>query len=73
MPRLAPVSWRELIRRLHKLGFEGPYQGGKHPYLVRGELVLAIPNPHREEITVDLLKQILKRGHISRDEWFKAS
>jgi hypothetical protein len=58
---------------LHKLGFEGPYQGGKHPYLVRGELVLAIPNPHREEITVDLLKQILKRGHISRDEWFKAS
>ncbi len=27
MPRLSPVSRRELIQRLQKLGFDGPYTG----------------------------------------------
>ena len=48
--RLTPVTWRELVRKLKKLGFEGPYYGGKHPYMIRGDLVLTIPNPHRKII-----------------------
>ncbi len=43
MSKLTPVTWQELVHRLRKLGFEGPYQGGKHPYMVRGNLVLTIP------------------------------
>jgi predicted RNA binding protein YcfA (HicA-like mRNA interferase family) len=66
--RLTPVSWVDLVRGLRKLGFEGPYRGGRHPYMVKGDLVLTIPNP-RKEIGVDLLRRILKRGGISRDEW----
>jgi hypothetical protein len=46
---LAPVSWPDLIKRLNKLGFEGPYHGGKHPYMTKGNLVLTVPNPHRKE------------------------
>jgi len=69
--KLTPVSWAELVRRLRQLGFEGPFQGGKHPYMVRGDLVLTIPNPHRREISVDLLVRILKQAGISRDEWLK--
>jgi len=69
MPRLSPVSWRELVRRLKVLGFEGPYEGGKHPYMVKEELVLTIPNPHRQAIGVDLLQRILRRANISREEW----
>ena len=46
MPKLSPVSWKELVRRLHQLEFEGPYQGAKHPYMLKGDLVLTIPNPH---------------------------
>lgn len=42
MPKLAPVSWTELVRRLRELGFDGPYQGGKHPYMVKGNLVLTL-------------------------------
>ncbi len=26
--KLSPVSWIELVRRLRKLGFDGPCQGG---------------------------------------------
>ena len=71
MPRLSPVSWRELVRRLGELGFEGPYQGAKHPYMVRGDLVLTIPNPHRSEVSVDLLARILRRGEIRREDWLR--
>ena len=71
MPKLSPVSWRELVKRLKLLGFEGPDWGGKHPYMVKGERVLTIPNPHRAEIGVDLLGRILRRANISRTEWLK--
>jgi predicted RNA binding protein YcfA (HicA-like mRNA interferase family) len=69
--RLTSVSWADFVRRLRELEFEGPYRGGKHPYMVRGDLVLTIPNPHRKEISVDLLRRILKRAGISREEWLK--
>jgi len=59
------------VKRLRKLGFEGPYQGGKHPYMVKGNLVLTIPNPHRKEISVDLLSRILRQANIDREEWLK--
>ncbi len=70
--KLSPVSWIELVRRLRKLGFDGPYQGGKHPYMLKDNLVLTIPNPHRKEIGVDLLTRILKRAEITREEWFES-
>jgi predicted RNA binding protein YcfA (HicA-like mRNA interferase family) len=69
MPRLSPVPWQELVRRLRALGFEGPYSGGKHPYMVRDDLVLTLPNPHRGEISVDLLSRLLKQASVSRSDW----
>jgi len=69
--KLSPVSWIELVKRLRKLGFDGPYQGGKHPYMMKDNLILTIPNPHRKEIGVDLLTRILKRAGITREEWLK--
>ncbi|MCR3883136.1 type II toxin-antitoxin system HicA family toxin [Methanotrichaceae archaeon M04Ac] len=70
MSRLSPVSWNELIRRLHALGFEGPYSGrGPHPIMLKGSTRLMVPNPHRGDISVDLLKKILRQGEISREDW----
>ncbi len=69
MSRLNPISRRELIRRLRALGFEGPYQQGKHPFMVRGTLRLRIPNPHEADIGVDLLTRILRQADVSREEW----
>lgn len=57
------------MRRLREFGFEGPYQEGKHPYMIKGNLVLTIPNPHRGEISTDLLSRILKQAEITRKEW----
>ncbi len=36
-----------LISGLCTFGFEGPFSGGKHEAVVKGDLVLTIPNPHK--------------------------
>ena len=69
MPRLGPIKRRDLIRFLKELGFEGPYAGGKHQYMVRGEIRLALPNPHQRDIGRDLLVRILRQAGIDRDNW----
>lgn len=72
MPKLSPVSWQEFVKRLCTTGFEGPYAGGKHPLMIRGDVVLTIPNPHHKEIGVALLSRILKEAGILRAEWDKS-
>ena len=69
MAKLSPVSYGELVRRLRRLGFDGPEAGGKHPYMTRGRIVLTIPNPHQREIGISLLARMLRRAEISRAEW----
>ncbi|HAX43436.1 MAG TPA: hypothetical protein DCY80_12880 [Solibacterales bacterium] len=69
MPKLNPVARRERVRRFRALGFEGPYQEGRHPFMVRGSLRVAIPNPHEGAIGQDLLSRILKLAGIPREEW----
>ena len=71
MTHLAPISRRELIRRLRQLGFEGPYAGGRHVFMLRGEQRLTIPNPYRHEVSVDLLHRILRQAGVSRKEWLE--
>jgi predicted RNA binding protein YcfA (HicA-like mRNA interferase family) len=69
MPTFGPIKRRELISILKRLGFHGPYAGGKHQYLVKGELRLYIPNPHDGEIGRDLLARILRQAGIDRNYW----
>lgn len=71
MPGLKPISWKDLIRRLKSFGFAGPYSGGRHPYMVKGDLVLTIPNPHRGDIGVELLKRVLKQAGVSSKDWIR--
>jgi predicted RNA binding protein YcfA (HicA-like mRNA interferase family) len=69
MPTFGPIKRKDLVRHLKMLGFEGPYSGGKHQYLIRGELRLTIPNPHQGEISKALLSRILRQAEITRQEW----
>ncbi|MBM3234931.1 type II toxin-antitoxin system HicA family toxin [Candidatus Poribacteria bacterium] len=39
--------------------------------MIKEDFVLTIPNPHRREISVDLLSRILKRAGISRKQWLE--
>lgn len=69
MPAFGPISRRDLFRHLRQLGFDGPYSGGKHEFVVRGNVTLRVPNPHRGDIGRELLSRILKQAGITRDEW----
>jgi predicted RNA binding protein YcfA (HicA-like mRNA interferase family) len=69
MPSFGPVSRTDLVRALRSLGFTGPFSGGKHEFMVRGDVTLRIPNPHQGDIGKDLLARILRQGRIERAEW----
>lgn len=71
MPSFTSIKRKDLIRALKQAGFDGPYAGGKHEFMVRGNLRLTLPNPHQGEISKDLLSRILEQAGISRDEWEK--
>lgn len=73
MAKIFSCSRAELIRRLNKLGFEGPFGGGKHSYMKRGKYRQIIPNPHGKEISSELVKEILKQARIPTDEWLRDS
>ena len=69
MPQFGAINRRDLVRYLKEAGFEGPYPGGKHQYMVKAELKLTIPNPHQGDISKGLLARILRQANISMDEW----
>jgi len=73
MSRLKPVSWREFVRRMRELGFDGPYAGGRHPQMRRGNVTVIIPNPHEGEISVGFLARLLRQAGITREEWLGES
>jgi len=50
------VPWAELVKRLKQLGLKGPYYGTKHPYMMKGDKTVILPNPHHgEDISVEFL------------------
>ncbi|MDD2754191.1 MAG: type II toxin-antitoxin system HicA family toxin [Methanothrix sp.] len=70
MCKIVPVPYRVLIKKLKKLGLEGPHHGRKHPYMIIGD---TLPNPHQgEDVDVNLIKTILNDAGISRADWISA-
>jgi YcfA-like protein. len=66
---MKPINRRELIRCLRSFGFEGPFSGGRHSFMRKGQLKLRIPNPHEGDISVPLLKEILRQAGITEENW----
>ena len=69
MPRLGPIRRRDLIRYLKRLGFEGPYSGGKHQFMIEDDITVRLPNPHQGDIGQEFLARILQQARIDREQW----
>ena len=67
LPRV--TSRRTLIKKLRRLGFNGPVSGGRHSFMQKGALKVRIPNEHSEDIRVSLLSEILRHAGIDEHEW----
>ncbi len=67
------ISRRKLIKKFRALGYTGPFSGSKHQFMKKGQHKIRIPNPHgNQEISTDLVKEILRQAGISDEEWDNA-
>jgi len=71
MPPFGPIKRKDFVRSLKQFGCEGPYSGGKHQVMIKGEVTIRIPNPHSGDIGRDLLSRVLRQAGISKEEWEK--
>jgi len=71
--RWIPCKRREFVRRLRLLGFDGPFSGTRHQFLIFGDNRLTIPS--NDEYSVPQLRLMLReastilRKEISLAEW----
>jgi hypothetical protein len=63
--RWTPCKRREFIRRLRVLGFDGPFSGTRHQFLIQGEYRLTVPS--NEEYSVPQLRMMLRETAIILD------
>ncbi|MCL4709372.1 type II toxin-antitoxin system HicA family toxin [bacterium] len=71
MPSFVPIKRKDLIYYLRQIGFDGPYSGGKHQIMIKGNLTLRVLNPHQSDIGKELLARVLKQAGISKEDWEK--
>lgn len=70
MSRLTPLKAREVIRKLQRLGYDGPIPGGRHVRMVHPEKgqIIPIPTHGGKDISVGLIREIVRQVGITRDE-----
>lgn len=62
MSRWKPCKRREFLRRLRSLGFDGPYAGTRHQFLVYRQHRLAVPS--NSEYSVPQLRMMLREAEV---------
>ena len=73
MSRWTPCKRREFIRRLRQLGFDGPFSGTRHQFMISEEHRLTIPS--NVEYSVAQLKMMIQEAEgilgreITLEEW----
>ena len=73
MSQWSPCKRNDFVRRLRQLGFDGPYSGSKHRFMIFGHHRLSVPS--NKEYSVPQLRMMLREveeilgRHISASEW----
>jgi len=71
--RWTPCKRADFVRRLRKLGFDGPYSGTRHQFLIHSQKRLAVPS--NAEYSVPQLRTMIREveailgREISLEEW----
>jgi hypothetical protein len=75
MSQWKPCKRRDFIRGLRKLGFEGPYSGTRHQFMIYEQHRIAIPS--NAEYSVPQLRFMIREIEdiigraVTADEWHK--
>ncbi|MBT9149706.1 MAG: hypothetical protein DDT28_01141 [Dehalococcoidia bacterium] len=75
MSRWAPCKRRDFVRRLREIGFDGPFSGTRHQFMVYGQYHLAIPSNAEYSVPqlrmmIQAVEEIIGRK-ITVEEWNK--
>ena len=68
-----PLKRRDFIRKLRALGFDGPYSGTRHQFMIFGQHRQTIPN--NAEYSVPQIRLLLRQVEailarpVSLEEW----
>ena len=68
-----PLKRRDFIRKLRALGFDGPFSGTRHQFMISGQHRQTIPT--NSEYSVPQLRMLLRQAGsilarpVSLDEW----
>ena len=73
MSQWSPCKRNDFVRKLRRVGFDGPYSGSKHHFMILGTNRLTVPS--NSEYSVPQLKMMLREvasitgREILADEW----
>ena len=73
MSRWTPCKRSDFIRKLRRLGFEGPFTGTRHQFMVLSQKRLAIPS--NSEYSLPQLRMMIREvetvmgREVHSDEW----
>ncbi|AVH69183.1 hypothetical protein NLP_0258 [Nostoc sp. 'Lobaria pulmonaria (5183) cyanobiont'] len=73
MSRWIPCKRRDFVKKLRWLGFDGPFSGTRHQFMVYGEYRLTIPS--NDEYSVPQLRmmigevEVILEREITLEEW----
>ena len=73
MPAWRPLKRREFIRKLRALGFDGPYSGTRHQFMISGQHRQTIPT--NSEYSVPQIRLLLRQVEailarpVALEEW----
>ena len=68
-----PLKRREFIRKLRALGFDGPWSGTRHQFMILGQHRQTIPS--NAEFSVPQVRMLLRQAEailerpVALDEW----
>lgn len=69
MSKLSPVSARECIRALQRVGFVIDRQVGSHVTLIRDNPPGRVTVPNHRELKVGMLRRIIRDANLTVDEF----
>lgn len=77
MNRWTPCKRRDFIRRLRRLGFDGPYSGTRHQFMIYQNHRLSIPSNSEYSVPqlrfmIREIEAILER-EITMSDWYALS
>lgn len=73
MSRWTPCKRRDFVKKLQQLGFDGPFSGSRHQFMVFDDNRLTIPS--NDEYSVPQLRMMIREieeiiaRRISLDRW----